>query len=295
MTKQGGSSHQRAVEKAKNPGKIADASAAIIPLQSKTIGRSTLESYAVIAVTIVSLVLKLTWWIKCGLLLMVAVMLVDMLFHLPWIAGLNNLKKGSLSMLGILFLAALAWRPLRGQYKDETAPTSEIRVIKQELGPFEAHKPAYLNMTIFNDSEHTINARWSYLVGYKTVRGARLISEERAEEDRDWAKLTDRLSENTGDIITFSPKVETVVTAIFREVGGRKNEGDPDLTEEQATQLRAGDGHTFLFFMSVFSYADSSGVHFLENCSWTPGKAIYRCNGRNGPETAVPNHWWIIW
>jgi hypothetical protein len=95
------------------------------------------------------------------------------------------------------------------------------------------------------------------------------MSEEKAEEDRDWAKLTDGLGGNTGDIMTFPPKVETVITAISREGGGRKEEGDPNLTEEQATQLQIGDGHTFLFFMSVFSYSDTSGIHFLEDCSWT--------------------------
>jgi hypothetical protein len=173
MAKQGGgSSHQRAVEKAKNPGKIADGCAGIIPSGPKTIGRSTAESYAVIAVTIVTVVFKLTWWIKCGLLLMVAGMLVDMSFNSPLTAGFNNRRKGSLSILSVLSLAAVAWRPIRGQYEDETSPTSEIRVVKEELGPFQAHKPAYLNMTIFNDSEHTLSVRWSYLVGYKNSRTA---------------------------------------------------------------------------------------------------------------------------
>lgn len=97
-------------------------------------GRSSVETYGAIGVAIITVVFKMSWWIKIGLLIFLVGMLIDLTFHSRWTAKFAPVKKRVIATLAVALTTVVAWRPIKAQYAEETAPTSVLRVEREYMG-----------------------------------------------------------------------------------------------------------------------------------------------------------------
>ena len=202
--------------------------------------------------------------------------------------NLDNATKITYRNIGCHCSSRLAWSPIHEQYEDESAPVSDLRVTAQMVGPLEAGRIPWANLYIANDSSHTISAYQTSMIGAATLKSPFWSDEEEQAIERSlFLKLQDLYHEDGVIPGDFPPKVETVNVV---SVEGKSNAHIPpgknaELTQQEASELLRpdGSGRTVLYVMTIFGYYDSSGHHWLESCSWTRGKSLYRCSGHNGP------------
>jgi len=97
------------------------------------ISRSTGEAYLGIAIAIFVAVFPVGWWVKVILMCIVGALAVDIVFRHPWTIGFHWLTRTLLAVLGIVFLAAISYKPIHKQYSDDLKQdTSEPQPKKSE-------------------------------------------------------------------------------------------------------------------------------------------------------------------
>jgi hypothetical protein len=109
--------------------------------------RSSLEAYGGIAIAIVSAVFTLTWYIKFGLLLILAGIIIDLSWRSPWTIGITKgVYKWLICMIGLTILLLLSWTPLRKQYDEETKTGMPLRNLSDDQRKYICeHLPALVN------------------------------------------------------------------------------------------------------------------------------------------------------
>lgn len=188
--------------------------------------------------------------------------------------------------VGLLAVAALGWAlySLGTQYKNP--PVSSLRVVGESALPFVAGEMPKLFISLTNQEAYTIHARHLTVIA---ITGPIPNNWEVAKdgENKIWDVLMDkyRTKDKSSFILFECPPGGTGFTA----EGSPKDAlvgsvGDAVLTQEQAKALQTNSGAAGVFFMSIFSYADNTGVHEVHHCVETTGKGVARCaSGHNGP------------
>lgn len=94
------------------------------PKEPRKLERSTIEFYIGLAVAIVTVVFPMTWWLRCLLLLALVGIVIDVSFRHPRIVGRHVLLKITACLMGVVIIVAVAWKPIREEYRQETATKS---------------------------------------------------------------------------------------------------------------------------------------------------------------------------
>jgi hypothetical protein len=174
------------------------------------------------------------------------------------------------------FAVVLAWTMY--SWPHEMPPSSDIRIEEEYLSPFNAQEQPTINRKIRNDSAYEIRYRELSLVAVS--QGLPSLESLKFGERDLWTKLAAKVEavEESPDDSNFYPIGLPPKVITLNSLRGES------LTQQQADDLKAGNGNTAVFFMSVFIYEDYFGVHGLEYCEFTQGKSMVRClNGHNGP------------
>jgi len=86
---------------------------------AEKISRSTGEAYLAIAISIFVVVFPVNWWVKLGLMCLVGLLAIDIAFRHPRTINSHWFKRTLLAAVGIAFLAAISYKPIRKQYLDD--------------------------------------------------------------------------------------------------------------------------------------------------------------------------------
>jgi hypothetical protein len=91
--------------------------------------RSSTEFYLAAGITILSVVLPMTWWLKCIFLLVVAGLWIDLVWRSQLTADWKWKRKAPIIAAGLAVLVATSWRAVRDDYRGAEQPEVTLRFV----------------------------------------------------------------------------------------------------------------------------------------------------------------------
>lgn len=90
---------------------------------------SSVEFYLGAIITILSVVIPMTWWLRCLFLLIVAVIIIDLVYRSPLTINWSFKRKHFLATSGVLLVMAIGWRPIRDDYIGTETPDLALQFV----------------------------------------------------------------------------------------------------------------------------------------------------------------------
>lgn len=139
-------------------------------VRKKPLERSSLEAYGSLVIGILIAFVRLTWYVKVGLIVVVIAAVWDVAWNSQWTIKQSRVEKLVLALLTSITIIVIAWFPIRNQYLEDAKGgcggkgPSFVYVLPNTLFPSVADKPDTLRFRLYqegNDPIYNINVRFA--------------------------------------------------------------------------------------------------------------------------------------
>jgi hypothetical protein len=182
-----------------------------------------------------------------------------------------SLSLGVIGVLGVIItIAAWRWPDLWKPATQEAGPESRITITRVQLHPFEAGKPAKMNVYFKVEGARADVGNYSTAAISDKPEGLR---DPDKAADQLWALFLDATAKNRSPVRSAPSGPEMWATL-----------PGPELTESQATSLSRADQTAVLMFVGTFEWADRYREWHYDFCLWTYGdrRVVNLCPTHNG-------------